>query len=819
MTNRYTSGLRSFKPSIRSSFRQRSCLLVCALAMATFVNVAPVGAQQTDPAAENAAAALVARVLAGQEGNSLADNTLARAVNLKEARAGYSVPLNKLRSQSGNIELRQSRSRDSVFYAIAPQLKITDVALHLEFINSISLIGSRSQMRVLNNGNVVAQFQLDPSQPNVVANVSIPAAMVKQGYNQLAFEVAQHYTEQCEDFSAPELWTQINTEHSTLTVNGVVDLTAPRLSEIDDLISPFMGGARNFRLVSGSDELNDNTLIRSGLLAQALALRLDYVTPNLTFEIARPSTRIEPADESGEARPRNFPGLDLSDMGDNNLVLFGSVEEIRAYVSQDLAASITSAFVGTFALDGNNEHFAIVISGTNDEEVVRAALAFSLKTFPFIDDTTMLISAVDIPFASAQAQATLLEPNSTYRFDRLNFQTITLSSVGEQSAYLNFDLPADFYVKEADNVSLAIDFSYGAGFRGDSVLNLYLNGNFQRAIALNSESGASFRDYRLDLPARTFIPGQNSILFRPAFFSPFGGPCISPGRENLILTLAGSSEITTPDAERYVHQPNLSIFRRTGFPYTSDISGSDVAILVADRTSAGVSAALTFLAKLSQIAGVSMHNLEIHFELSEELASRHLIVLGSVENLPDKLLAGAPLTLKGDMALPYPVQSGAVASVAQEDFWGDFNTAYNAMRGNKKEPLREHVTMRQTGGLGANSILVAYENPLAEGKTITLVTATSSDNLLGNVRHLVTDETWGQLAGDLAVWKDGSRFVWAQRAGRLFQVGTINFFELMRYHLARAPWWWIIGFFLIIPMFAFFVRALLKERQRLKDSL
>lgn len=800
--NKYTS----------ASKRLRS--LALTLALGTLAPVSAAHAQQSDTAEQSAAVVAVNEALANFDGTEVGI-----APTPKEARAGFSVPLKKLRTQAGNIELRQSRSRDSIFYAVAPQLQITDVALHLEFINSISLIGSRSQLRVVNNGNVVAQFQLDPSQPNVVANVSIPAEMVKPGYNQIAFEVAQHYTEQCEDYSAPELWTQINTENSTLTVNGEINLSAPRLSEIDDLISPFMGGARNFRLVSADDELNDDTLAWGGLLAQALALRLDYVTPNLSFEVARPGfvgQIVKPGEELPEL---NFPHLVNSMKGDNNLVLFGTLEKLRPFISENMAASITSAFVGTYALADNPEHFAIVVAGTTPEEVARAALAFSLKSFPFIDDTTMLIGEVDIPFAAAQAQSALLEPASRYRFDALNFQTVTLSSVGEQSAYLDFDLPADFYVKESDNVSLALDFSYGAGFRGDSVLNLYLNGEFQRAIALNADNGASFRDYRLELPARTFIPGRNSILFRPAFFSPFGGPCISPGRENLILTLSGSSEISIPDAERYVHQPNLSIFNRTGFPYTSDISGGDMAILVTDRSPESVSAAFTLLAKLAQIAGVSMHEVQTVFELPVNLKSRHLIVMGSVEALPDDVLVGAPLTLKGDMALPYPAQSGAISTVAQEDFWADFNAAYRAMRGDKNEPAREHVTMHQTGGLGANSILVAYENPFEEGKTVTLVTATSGDNLLGNVRHLVADDTWGQLAGDLVVWQTSSEFVWAQRAGRLFQVGTIDFFELMRYHLARAPWWWIIGFFLIIPMFAFFVRALLKERQRLKETI
>lgn len=750
-----------------------------------------------------------------QTGDSAAMDGIVALADTRKMRSGYQVALKQLRAPSGNIELRQSRSRDAVYYAIAPQMTVTGVSLHLEFINSISLIPNRSQLRVVNNGDVVAQFKLDPAQPNIIANVSISPDTIKSGYNQLSFEVAQHYTEQCEDYSAPELWTQIDTKDSTLTIEGMIDLNNPSLADLNDLISPYMGGARDFTIVSGAGVLDNATLAWGGLLAQALSQRLDYVAPNLSFEKARGAV-LDP--EAGEPSG-NFPGLDLAHIGDNNLVLFGTVDALKPYIAKEISAEITSAFIGTYALDGNPEQFAIVVSGTTAEEVERATLAFSLESFPFIDNNTMLIGDVDIPFAAAQAQSAMLNPESVYRFDSLRFETVTLSSIGEQSATLDFDLPADFYVKESANVGIALDFSYGAGFRADSVMNVYLNGEFQRAIGMTSETGASYRDYKLYIPARTFLPGRNSIMFRPAFFSPFGGPCISPGRENLVLTLSGSSEISIPDGERYVHQPNLSIFRRTGFPYTKDISGGDMAVVVTDKSEESVAAAYTLLAKLSQISGAAMHGAWIGFDLPEEMKTRHTIAVGNVDDLPDSLLSGAPLTLKGDMALPYPTRSGAVANVAGEDFWADFNAAYRAMRGKKDAPIRDHVTMRQSGGLGGNSVLVSYENPHAEGKTVTVITATSSQNLLDNVQALSEDALWGQLAGDLAVWQAGTDFVWVQRAGTLFQVGSIDFFELMRYHLARAPWWWIIGFFFIIPMFAFFVRALLKERQRLKETV
>ena len=102
---------------------------------------------------------------------------------------------------------------------------------------------------------------------------------------------------------------------------------------------------------------------------------------------------------------------------------------------------------------------------------------------------------------------------------------------------------------------------------------------------------------------------------------------------------------------------------------------------------------------------------------------------------------------------------------------------------------------------------------------MTVFTAANSAALTSNMNAIVQPQFWGQLAGDLALWRAGTEKVWVQRAGPYFHVGKIDFFELMRYHLARAPWWWIFGFLIVIPIFAFTVRALLRERRRLKETV
>lgn len=721
------------------------------------------------------------------------------------------VRLNQLRAAQGNITIERSRGREVMYYSIAPQYDLKNVQLHLEFVNSISLVRERSHLRVLNNDTVVAQFALDPDQPKAVADIDIPTNLIKPGFNRLTLEVAQHYTEACEDFTAPELWTQIDTEHSTISIDGLLAVEDAKVSELDELISPAIGGVRDLAIVSADRTMNNETLGMAGLLAQAISLKLRYVMPELAFSIAQqnPNTVAD----------GTFSAMDLGGLEGQSFVLFGTKAQVSRFVSAEVAEQITGAYVGFHPVANGGGQFAIVVSGKTPEEVRRAAIAMSLPNFPFIDGQSMVISELDIPLATAAAQTNMLEPDGQYRFVDLNFQSTTLGAGGEQAAMVQFKLPADFYVKEADNVEVTLHFSYGAGFRSDSVINIFLNGEFAQAIALKNEDGGSYRDYKLHLPARAFIPGTNQILFRPAFYSPFGGECITPGVDNLILNISGRSEIKLPDAQRYAHQPDLQVFQRTGFPYAQNGFGNDVAMLVTDKSEDTVTAALTFLAKVAQVSGLPFSDMWIGFNLPDDMKNRHLLVVGPAGSIPQDLLQGAPLTFDTIMTLPHPTSRHAIDRVKITDYWTDFDAAYDMMRGKRSRAETQPVIVRQAGAFGRNAMLVAYESPMAEERTITVVTAETPASLRTEVQDLVTPEKWNQLKGDLAVWRSSSDEAWSQRAGNIFYIGKINPFELMRYHLARAPWWWIFGIGLTIIILASSIRGIIRERQRLKDSL
>ena len=71
------------------------------------------------------------------------------------------MPLSKLVGQIEPIDLRGVRTIYPVFIPLSRRLDLNKVTLHLEYVNSIALVGERSQLVVKLNEDVVAQLPLN----------------------------------------------------------------------------------------------------------------------------------------------------------------------------------------------------------------------------------------------------------------------------------------------------------------------------------------------------------------------------------------------------------------------------------------------------------------------------------------------------------------------------------------------------------------------------------------------------------------------------------------------------------------------------------
>ena len=549
------------------------------------------------------------------------------------------------------IELTNTNSRHSISLPLSKRLVSSDYTLHLELVNSISLLEHRSQLVVMVNKIVISQINLTPHKPRVLAEIPIAAEYLTPGYNSIEFIVNQHYTDDCEDPTAHELWTQINTDKSYFEFTYRMqsnNFTVADLTHVFDEHLP----EYEVTLMMATNEYGDRHLHWGSLVAQGVALYQKYKTPDFKLAVAQhriPHTQnklpynlskyaLEPLDQS------KFTG---------DVILIGNVNELSPYLTLAQAEKINGPYIAIVPAK-NPIYQVIIISGQNDNDVNLAVESFAFSRNPFPDDNDITVLSLQLPETDQNKRAYLLQPHTSYAFSELGFNSQTLTN---NPSFLQINIPPDLLNQNQELVELKLNLSFGAALREDSVLNIYLNGLFERAIRLENPAGARYTDYKITIPLSSFLPGSNTFTFEPVMpplITGSGGTCSLVQTKNAKLTIYGNSTIKMPDVDHFISLPNLDLLRRTGFPYTQSAYGLNMGVVIRDRHPDTMLAAWQFMAKLAQQATLPLSQAKISFNSLDE---RDLIIISSHKTLHDADIKGAPLQMKGKLQLPFQVHN------------------------------------------------------------------------------------------------------------------------------------------------------------------
>ncbi|MBV1775581.1 cellulose biosynthesis cyclic di-GMP-binding regulatory protein BcsB [Burkholderiaceae bacterium DAT-1] len=707
------------------------------------------------------------------------------AMGVMAAAVPVTFKLEQLQPNPEPIRLRNAASEYALFIPMSAREQTKSMVLNLEATNSISLTKERSQLMVQLNGRAVAQVALSPLQPELHATVRIPVEWLKPGYNRLSFTVAQHYTIQyCEDPAAPELWTDINPTASTLTVDTELKPTSPRLSDLNDLFDAKQWTPRHYTVVTGRQP-GENEVSWGALVTQGAALRLSYQGASIRHVAA-----------ASQADVAKIEGADL--------IVAGSRDDLVNLLPATIVGQIRDGYLGVFPHPGDNRHFMLVVSGTNPEQVTRAAQAFALMSFPVPDTVSMDVSAVHAPTLTPYAAKNYVRENSIYRFKQLNFKTTAVQGMYPAPISLEMNLPADLYADETANVEFHLHMSYGAALRKDSVLNVLVNGRFERAILLDEQDGAMFRDKVVKIPLRSFRPGPNTINFAASLMPMMTGQCIAVQSANLLLTMFDDSWVSLPNASHYGELPNLETTVRTGYPYAVLPDGRDVALYIAGRDSDTLSAAWMLAGKLAQRRGYPM--LEALYTFNVPPKDRHVLVVGTTAAVDREFLKGAPIEF-GDPTRSHHT-TGVDQDAAATSWWSRLGDRFGM-----QDTSRPTVLSRIDGrtGLGDQILVMQYQSPQSSSQAVTALLASTPQTLRSGMVALSEPSRWDGMNGDVAVWKPGMENVLTQRMGPTFALGSINAPDMLMYWLSKHPWIGGICLLLVIGLFALLTRHLLRR--------
>lgn len=713
--------------------------------------------------------------------------------------AEVNTPLYKLQTEDKPMRMGNQSGTTSLTIPLSKRMHLNKARLHLAYTNSIGLLRNRSALSVAVNGQTVKQLKLNPDMPDAEADIDLPGYLFKTGYNKLTFSVVQHYTDgACEDQLAPELWTEINAVKSNITFDGELYSVKPVLSDLEHYFDPKLSNYWKLNVLTAQSGATDpKHLGWANLASQGVAARLRYVPLAVHYVTAQSAT----------GQTGYFPGLKQAGLGDTDNVLVGTASELAPYLNTEIKSLITGAFMGIYPATGNSGRIVVVISGKTDDEVERAAQAFAHSLYSMPDAQSTIVQNFTAPAWRPYDAKGVLQYGKKYTFKRMGLDTQTMKGYYATAMELEFAVPADMYVNEHEGIKLDLHLTYGAGFRNDSVVNINLNRRFLTAIHLDAGSGADLRHYEVMLPARSIHPGKNTVEIQPQLTPVVTGNCTLVQDRNLQLTLNGDSTLKMPSGEHYAQMPDMELMTKSGFPYSILPNGADTQIWLPNASEDTASAAMTLLGRMTQLTGIPLTGVSF-ITSGEPDASKNLIVVGDTRSMPASLNANSPLKIENGAIITaepsHLLQPSPAAVVGAGDVGSTLDIA-------EQVGDRPGSSITSNSSLGETALLMQFESPFKAGKTVLVLTAATDKGLAYRTDALVTPEFWTKITGNIFKWQETEQSIITDSSGSTYHIGKVGPVTRMDYYFSHYPWLWITLAMLILLVFVWIARKLVKR--------
>ena len=402
--------------------------------------------------------------------------------------------------------------------------------------------------------------------------------------------------------------------------------------------------------------------------------------------------------------------------------------------------------------------------------------------------------AFELPDVEQYSGRETLATDKIYNLKTLNFPTQSFVGINPGTRGITFRLPPDFHIRPNQYAKLSLNFSYGAGLKNDSSFNVSVNGRGVRAVQLDTASGNFINDYKIDIPTYVFQPGTNTIGFT-GHMHVAGQVCDLINPDGLFLTIYDISTIAFPPMPHFVEMPKLELFMHSGFPLTRWPDGHEAYVWLTQKDDKVLAAALNLIGLATQRNGFPLFGLTFTYDAPKE--DGELMVVGSTPTVPREVRAAAPVKIMDDgVTVPYPVTRG----------WNS--------------EISPAAISRQQSALGSGrSLLMQFQSPFKSGRTVTMLTgATPQDVLIGS-QLLLLGEVQGQTQGDTVLLEPGvpEPKVTAMTGGPAYATGKTGSYSPVESFLFTKPIAYysvIAGVVVIFSVALFFILRRRRNRNK-----
>lgn len=718
-------------------------LVLCALALLTVQMPVQAKSKKTK---EAEAAALV------KDGNTI-DSALpeskVRTVSLSFKQMGAWSSL-KLRGVDGSQVLHFPIRQDEV---------VVGAKLRIAYDYSPALIPEISHLKVILNDRIALVERLPGEK--IVGNerdINLDPRLFQQE-NSLEFKLIGHYTRLCEDPYHSSLWL-------TLSDLGRLELTLAPIQTVADLKylpSPFL----DKRVTSPASVAFAFPKSASLGSIQAAGVVASW------FGIQARNKAIQ------------FP-VKFNELPEGHGVVFLQGSETL----QGLKAS-ANAGISLIAHPANPFAKILLVSGSNDADILKAADAIALTSHTLAGQTATVINEVQAAPRKPYDAPAWLPLDRTVRFgELLRSEQMRVHAYFPDAIRLNYRVPPDIFTWRSEGVPINLKFrAIRLPPHHNSSLNIAINSNFLQAFAINepivkaadTEKAAVGRfDASGIRQEQFFVPpygttGRDQLQLGFYFDVIREGDCRAFPPDNLEAAIDPESTIDFSKFPHYAALPNLAYFANLGFPFTRMADLSETAIALSDTpTTDELSLYLTVMGRMGEATGYPSlrHTVISHLNVDKH-SGKDIIVVGSgnSQSLISKWKDHLPMVT---------TENGRSLREVHSSWRPHYRWAQEDLTVKPTPPGSFHISSK-----GNLSIMMGFESPMASGKSVVFLYADKTGDL-GRIVDLVTDlDRIPNIQGDFVVVDD--KTINHARASDTYYIGSLPWIDKIRWFFADQP--------------------------------
>lgn len=591
------------------------------------------------------------------------------------------------------------------------------------------VLNNHSQIVVRLNGSAVHQFSLADETGPFSHQVSLPVDLLAPGFNRVEVEAIQHYTDICEYPTAPQLWTQIDLVNSFFSVAARPRVQAARLTILDSLFDRATWRLKPEVPIFASVSVREQLIGALGLIAQGIGQRYDYVPVNLQLHAL-------PASLTGilDTLPADAPAG----------VMIATFDELESMGFTHEYPRDRGPIIAVRALPGSGSSYVVLLMGEFLGDITAAAQAFAILNMPWPDADWVAVSQLDVPTPENLERRfgipTLGE--GAFPLRALGYRTQTLSGINAESVFLKV-----WNNTWQGRMQIRLHLSYGNGMSNQSSLGIITNGVMHGQIPMVDPTGGIYDSYAVTIPAGAMRPGWNSLELRPMMTpGESGGNCQALYSDNLTMTIYDDTTIQKFGGAEY-RQADLELISGEGLLFTDSPLGLNIGFHLADNEAETISAAMTLVAKLSQVYDRPLLN--SWFGVGANESTRLQFWVGSYAALPSDIrqVISANLPERANFSVPV-MQTATIQGNEQYRWFGSLLETMGLRRVVPATTTNVNIEL-QGGFVGANFAASARTET---GGQLVVFSADTPQSLRNGIFEAVDYGMWAQLRGLVSYW-------------------------------------------------------------------